>query len=312
MKITIKFIFAALVLLTSNACVKNPPGEGTGTDDLKSLPDAFNVPRDVHDLTNTILNTAVYVLYEAFTRKGALVFHGTLRAVDDELFYEDFPTDRLTYIPKKGGAVDFFFLKVEGDLRGGYVRFLHDSHRLEFRVASQEYLKFDISSIQNGIQRRIKTTGPVNMRGISYHVEVLLEGTYKLNSGNTGSELEVDAAYTGRIEGQNFKEILDERWRYNSVYASGKYVSENISRRFENQWTAGARQFKFRDGLIQSVFRDGKPSEWDVSNSPWKARGELLIDDQSYGQLLLEKDDRYLRVWLQTDDQRTEMTHWQL
>jgi hypothetical protein len=313
MKMIFRFIFAAIALLTSNACVKDAlPVTGTGENALKSLPDAFNAPQDVYELTNTIVNTAAWVVHQASIRNGAVVYHGTLRAVGNDWSYEDHPTDRLEYIPKNSGPVEFFFLKTEGDWSGDDVRFLRNNHRFDFRVKSQVYLDFAISSIQNGLQRSIKTSGPVNMAGKNYLVNVLLEGTYKFDEDDAASKLEVDARYTGNIEGRDFKELIDEEWTFSSLYTSGKYVAESVSRRFENQWTVGERQFKFRNGYIQSAFRDGKPAGWDVGNTPWKARGELLIDDRTYGNLMLEKDDSHLRVWLQSDGQRTEMTNWRL
>jgi hypothetical protein len=311
MKTIFLFALTATAFFGFNACVKSPdinPDGGENT--LKALPEAFKTPQDVGELTNIIVQTTARVIFQLPRQNGAPVWHGTLREVSGQYRYQDYPSDRLIYAPQSGGTIEFIFNKMEGDWSGDETRFLYNTHRLDFRINAHTFLDLAISSIQNGVQRTARAAGPVNLAGKGYDIDIQLEGAFTFNPDS--ARLSAEARLTGSIEGRDFKEALNEQWTFSSLYSAGKYSAERLARSFENEWTAGGQQFRFRNGYLQSAFRDGKPADLDAGKSPWEARGELLIDDQSYGNLLLERDKSHLRIWLQSGEQRMEMKNWSL
>jgi hypothetical protein len=129
---------------------------------------------------------------------------------------------------------------------------------------------------------------------------------------NTGSELRIDANYTGTISGGGLEENLDERWQYNSVFATGQggFFAENAVRSFNTRWTVGENQFRYENGRLQTVFRDGRPTEWDANNSPWAAEGTLLLNGQELGRLDMGQEGNFIKVWLRTGEQQIEVNSW--
>jgi len=285
------------------------------TTDLVAAQQAYQSPQTVFTFGNNAINSAAAVIYQAGLINGAVTTTGTLQETGSGFTYSPQPTDRFEYKDQTGQTVAAFTVfTLEGDITGDDQNFLNNSHRFEFQVDAPGQGDMRISSINNGQLRTIDLDGTIIHEGQPYTVDLLIEGTYFFDVDLTGAELDVDAEYTGTITGDNFVENVDENWQYNIVTATGQggFTAENVFRSFNTAWTVDGTRFQYQNGVLQSVFRDGRPTEWDVDNSPWQAEGTLLVNDQAVGNLTIGSEGNFIKVWLQLGDRKEELTSWRL
>ncbi len=282
-------------------------------DEIAIAREAIQTPEIVYSLGDDAVNAAAATLYQAGLVTGTLTTSGTIQESTQGFIYNPQPNDRLVYQDRNGqNLASFMFNRIEGTLNGDDRDFLNNSHRFEFSVEVPGQGNLDIASINDGQVRSITLEGTVMHEGQEYEVNLLIAGTYFFNVDNTGFELRIDAQYTGTIVGNNFLEEVDENWKYNSVSATGGFFAENVFRSFTSAWTVGETRFQYQNGVLQSVFRDGRPTEWDVNNSPWNAEGTLLVNGQPVGNLTMGSEGNFIKVWLQLGEDREELMSWRL
>lgn len=310
-------ILWAAILLVANSCTDDPDGEGTLVDldpaEQQLLQPAYLLPEQSYSFGAVSSSGAASLLYQASLINGALVTTGTLRETGQGLQYMPQPNDQFVYQDNNGEVIGrFWYQRVEGDLTGDDQNFLNSDHLFEFRVEAPGQGDMQFVSAKTGTRRALTMEGTIIYEGAEYQVDLVVDGTYFFTVDNFGSELDIDAQYTGTIRGQGLQENVNERWQYESVLATGQggFFAENAIRTFNTSWSIGDNEFRYQDGGIQSVFRDGRPTEWDVNNSPWSAQGTLLLNGRPLGQLVMGEEGGSIKVWLQLNDQRVEMTSW--
>lgn len=303
--------------LLSYAC-KNDPINGaieTGLDPMETagIQKAFQVPEQAFLQGHQAVNSGAWMINQASLIQGGLTTTGTLIQLDQGLGYQPFPDDRLVFQDLNGATLATYRIDVlQGNLTGDEQTYLSGDHNFAFQVEVPQLGNLQITSLQEGSNRSLTFMGEIVFQGDLVQVDLLMEGTYFFEVDNTGSEIRIRSRYSGTAVGQEFSEKVDESWNYTSVYASGQggFVAENAIREFNSNWLVGNHQFAYQNGLVQTVFRDGRPSEWDVNQSPWHAEGDLLLDGQAIGNLTMGSEGDYIKVWMQTGEQRTEVNQW--
>jgi len=289
-----------------------PSNELTASE-ISVAREAYQSPEAVFRLGNQSINSAAAVLEQTALLTGTLTTTGTLQESENGFSYSPQPTDKLVYQNQNGQNIaSFTYRTIQGTINGNAEDFLSNNHEFEFFVDAPGQGTLEISSRNNGQLRSVRMDGTATHNGQDYDVNLLIEGTYYFEVDLTGAELSVDAQYTGTIRGKNFREEVDEQWKYNSVTASGQggFVAENVYRSFNTAWTVEDRRFQYQDGVLQSVFRNGRPTEWDVNNSPWQANGTLLLNGQPIGNMTMGQEGDAIKVWLQLEKGKEELNSW--
>ena len=276
---------------------------------------SYELPVNVYQQANTAVDWgARAIAYSAQVNGGKLVSEGTL-VVDpngNPQSYQPSPTDRLRVLGIDGKTYEFIYSRIEGDLSGDVSKFLDHNHNFQFRLLVAGETDVALISIHDNGARILEVKGVFTYEGEQYDADLRMEGTYFFDVDNTGSSLKTNAVYKGTISGQGIEENVDESWQYESVYATGAFVAENAIRRFSTAWEVDGVRYKYISGRIQSVFRDGKPTEWDVNNTPWAAEGKLSRDGQPYGKLEIGQEGDEIKIWLNIGDEKVETQSWRL
>jgi hypothetical protein len=312
--------FAAFALLWIQACTggENPGPRGQANELSPAAREAAAVaissPEGIFANTNSAVEVAARAVYLATVQNGntTLTTTGTLTVNGNQVTYSANPADRLRLQGANGESYDFFIDQMQGNLSGDDQTFLRNNHAFQFRLTRANGTDAAFTSTLNGNNRSLGVDGQLAIDGTTYTVAVQVAGPYSFQVDNSGSELYIDATYTGTISDGNVQVTVDENWDYEQVFATGGFVAENARRSFNTRWTVDGVTYRYRDGYLQSVFRDGRPTEWDVNNSPWQARGELLRDNQPIGNLEMGQEGGEIKVWLNFEGERIETHSWRL
>ena len=319
MKFIVK-ILPAFIVIALTACFleeENEPDKTAGSfaDDEKALlQEAYQVPGELYLGSFDLIITAIEAVYyaSAYSGSGKITSEGTVDLRGNPS-YNPTPEDQLI-VRRADGSIIFPFDEFSSELIAGDLREnIRQSHVLRFHVAKFGHYDLNVSSrLQNGY-RKLSLTGQYEANGKTYSINFEANGDYYFNVDNTGSELLINDQYEGTINCEEWNAEIKETWYYNNVYSSSAGANaEYVTRTFNNNFRNNEAIYLFKNGRIQTVFRDGRPNEYDMANSPWMARGQLIKDGEEIGQLDWNVDGSFLKIYLVASGESLELQSWRI
>ena len=311
-------LLVSLLLLVSGCGSSDgtAPGEDLSSADITAASNTFTAPSLVYQQGAAAIQTGVEGGFGASLLAGSttLVTTGSLiQQADNSWQYQPTPTDRLSIISRTGEPLDLFFTAFSGDFSSDAQHFLRRDHNLAFRATSPgNATDIEIRSNSSNGLRTATLDGVLEDEGKIYTIDAEVSGTYYFEVDNTGSELRIDDVLSGTVNVNNTEITLQETWFYNSVYSSSaRQEVSNAIRTFQNTWRQDGTEYQFRNGRVQTEFKDGKPNNWQDPGRYWEISGQLLQNGAAIGQLEMSSDNSFIKGWLVIGDNRTELQSWQ-
>lgn len=143
-----------------------------------------------------------------------------------------------------------------------------------------------------------------NLGGLAYDIAYFSQQSGETSFG--GFEYRSTTSTQGTVIGSGYELTVNEATEFEIVGFEGETVSASRIT-FNNSWNIGGENFQLQNGEIKRSFRDGFPSNTDTY---WGARGQLLRNNQPYGQLILNNDGTFLKVIMQLPDKASEWERW--
>lgn len=313
---TLIILFAFITLSACGSSDKSPTGMQQGRQQLSvsdsEASNAWAAPFNAYQSSSQSASFSVEAAWQASILNGGstLITTGTLTQTGQNSFsYSASPADRLVVLLSNGERYELQFQQFSGDFNGDAQNFLSSNHNLSFTLTGPT-ANITVASQRNGINVQANLDGTLTLDGVEYTADLNMTGTNRFEVDNTGSEYNVDNAYTGTLTSATMSLTINETWVYNNVVATGAGNAENGIRTFNNSWTRNGNNFRFQNGRLQIAFRDGRPS--DYSGGYWMAQGELLANGTQIGQMEFGQDGSYLKTWVTANGQRTEMQSWRI
>ena len=246
----------------------------------------YNAGRETVDQSAALTELVTQAVYFASQERRALTLFGTIREVQPsrQFTYTPAPADLMKIEFLNGQMVQFTVTELNGQDFSGPTAFLRADHVLRFEIqwtGGDRPLSLSIYSTQTNGQRQGYAQGQMTILSQTAQVQLNLAGTSSFESDLSGVEYSTQYTWRGTVETPEITVNVDENRDFELVVARGlrnQRVSISRSRiELNSDAIMGNDILAFNNARIQTVFRDGAPSDPDY----WEGNGGHLLFNQA-------------------------------
>jgi len=277
-------------------------------DDVAFL---YSAGKETAEQSVGLTELAMQAIFFASQANGTVTTHGTIREVlpSGTFIHEQAPVDLLRVTFLDGQVVEFVTVELYGQDLSGPLNFLRSDHVFRFEVSWTGDLKplaLSIQSSQTAGQRQGYVQGSMIIGGQMEEVDMALVGQSFFANDLSGTEYYTHFTWQGTVTTPELEVTVDEARDFelivvNTEVSGGQSVSR--SRIQINSYALiGSDMLAFDDAIIQTVFKDGYPSDpgyW------FGTVGKLLYNQTVIGNLQLYYLYPYLKIQLRFTDGTT-------
>lgn len=282
------------------------PQENINVDGAKL---GINLVETVRTLPENLLRVCVQGIALA-TSAGAgnqqLLTVGTVSVANSgQVQYSPEPADRLRINGADGSLVDCTISTFDGDIFQGVEFYLNNSHHFAGQIQSGTNVEgFDIQvqSIKDDRNKQQQANGAFGFGNVAYTISLTSSGQASGESSFGGSEYRSSETLQGTVNHSSVSLNINESTQFEQIVHSGESASL-FTRTFNNTWHINGDSFQLLNANFALSHRDGSPSRWE-------ANGQLIRNDQAYGELTMRDDGVFIRLLMQLPNEQIELGSW--
>jgi hypothetical protein len=275
-----------------------------GADMTEDITFLYGAGNKVHEQSAGLIDLTTQAVYFASQWQGVLTTAGSIIEVQ--------PGGNFTYVPSPADLMRVEFLNGQviectiTDLNGqdfsDPIAFLRGDHVLRFELqwtGGPGPLSVSIFSTQNAGQRQGYVQGLMPLDNQAAEVNLNLAGSSSYVSDLSGSEYRTQYTWQGTVATPAMTVNVDESRDFEVIVVSASNEpTQSVSRsriQLNSHVMIGPDRLAFNQARIQTVFRDGQPSDEDY----WAGSGGQLLHNQTViGEIKVLYEYPYVKIQL--------------
>lgn len=292
---------------THSATIEVEAEGATGADEEARVTSSVHALAEAAPfLPDTLLASAVDIALTATQLSGSasLVVSGTVTQTGEQTYsYDPAPSDRLRGVLLDGRQFDITFAVLQGNFGADGARFMSDEHRADAQVIGNVAAgNLDVrlrSEKLNGSQARAVQGALTDSSGVSWTLDVLVEGTYSSDADVGSFRLESNDLVQGMLHATELGVSVTLGKRY--IYKMLNGV-ENVRHEVDRNWTWSGSAYRLQFEVFVA-FNEAQP----VDTDQWVIQGGLARDGTLIAPLQAAEDATGLDIWLALGAERVAL-----
>jgi len=275
-----------------------------GADMTTQIAFLYNAGKDTLDQSTGLTELATQAVYFASQWQGVLTTSGSIIEVQPggNFTYVPSPADLMRVEFLNGQVIECTITELNGQDFSDPIAFLRNDHVLRFELqwtGGPGPLSVSIFSTQNAGQRQGYVQGLMFLDNQTAEVNLNLAGSSSFASDLSGSEYRTKYTWQGTVATPAMTVNVDEARDFEAIVVSAlDEQTQSVSRsriQLHSHVVIGPDQLAFSQARIQTVFRDGQPSDADY----WSGSGGYLLHNQTViGEIKALHEYPYVKIQL--------------
>jgi hypothetical protein len=246
----------------------------------------YNAGKDILEQSTRLTEIATQVIFFASQWQGVLTTSGSITEVEPggNFTYVATPDNLMRVAFLDGQIIECTIMEINGQDFSDPIAFLRSDHVLRFELewtGGPVPVLVSIFSTQNAGQRQGYVQGLMSLENHTAEVDLHLAGASSFVSDLSGSEYRTQYTWQGTVVTPAMTVHVDEARDFEAIVVRAtNEQSQSVSRSrilLNSHAIIGPDRLAFDQAQIQTVFRDGQPSD----EAYWSGSGGHFLHNQT-------------------------------